>query len=188
MKKVIVSLLLIVLLAGCTNNLMNTPTKKVEELLNNYVTLNKDVLNDLDSTLLSESIMTSEQKDRYRDIIKKQYQHLSYEIKDEVIDGDKATVEVAVTLYDYNKIITEAEDYYNSNQDEFLTDNNNNNDNTDNNIGINKYNDYKLDLLEKAKDKVTYTLNLTLKKVNDEWKLDDLTDVEIQKLHGLYAS
>ena len=71
-----------------------------------------------------------------------------------------------------------SETYYSDNQDEFK-----NGDTMD----IVKYNDYKLDELDKAKDKVTYTLNLTLHKEDDKWVLDDLTDVEISKLHGLYA-
>ena len=72
-----------------------------------------------------------------------------------------------------------SESYYNDNQDEFMGD--------DDTMDIVKYNDYKLDELDKAKDKVTYTLNLTLHKEDDKWVLDDLTDVEISKLHGLYA-
>ena len=43
MKKIIVIVLMLITLTGC-NKLMNTPTKKVEAMLNNYVTLNKDVL------------------------------------------------------------------------------------------------------------------------------------------------
>lgn len=178
MKKIIVIILVLILFTGCGTNLMNTPTKQVETMLNNYITLNEEVLSDLDEILLTETIMSSEQKDRYRDILKSQYQNMSYKIKNETIDGDNATVEVEIEVYDYYKINNESEKYYNDNPDEFLTD-----DKTD----INKYNDYKLDALEKAKDKVTYTLNLTLKKIDDKWVLDDLTDVEISKLHGLYA-
>ena len=132
----------------------------------------------LDNTLLTETIMNNDQKDRYKNILKKQYQNLAYEIKNETIDGDKATVEVEIKVYDYYKINMASETYYSDNQDEFK-----NGDTMD----IVKYNDYKLDELDKAKDKVTYTLNLTLHKEDDKWVLDDLTDVEISKLHGLYA-
>ena len=180
MKKMLIAFIMVLFLTGCNNDLMNTPTKRVETMLNNYVTLDEEVVDDLDNTLLEETVMTNEQKSRYKDILKRQYQNLSYEIKDETIDGDTATVEVEIEVYDYRKIIDEADDYLNDNQDEFFfffgttTD-------------ISKFNDYKLDLLEKAKDKVTYTLNLTLKKVDDKWTLDDLTDTEISKIHGLYA-
>lgn len=178
MKKLIISLFCLFLFTGCSNDLMNTPTKRVETLLNNYITLDSEVIRDLDETLLLETVMTNAQKERYKDILKKQYQHLSYEIKDETIDGDKATVEVEIEVYDYHKIISEAENYLTENPNEFLLDNNN----TD----VSKFNDYKLDKLEDAKDKITYTLNLTLTKENDTWVLDDLTDTEISKIHGLY--
>ena len=180
MKKMLIAFIMVLFLTGCNNDLMNTPTKRVETMLNNYVTLDEEVVDDLDNTLLEETVMTNEQKSRYKDILKRQYQNLSYEIKDEIIDGDTATVEVEINVYDYRKIIDEADDYLNNNQDEFLTEDGTTTD-------ISKFNDYKLDLLEKAKDKVTYTLNLTLKKVDDKWTLDDLTDTEISKIHGLYA-
>ena len=180
MKKMIITFIMVLFLTGCNNDLMNTPTKRVETMLNNYVTLDEEVVDDLDNTLLEETVMTNEQKSRYKDILKRQYQNLSYEIKDETIDGDTATVEVEIEVYDYRKIIDAADDYLNNNQDEFLTEDGTTTD-------ISKFNDYKLDLLEEAKDKVTYTLNLTLKKVDDKWTLDDLTDTEISKIHGLYA-
>ena len=181
MKKVLIALIgAILLVTGCENDLMNTPTKRVETLLNNYVTLDKSVLSDLDETLLTETVMTQEQKDKYKDILKNQYQHLSYEIKEETIDGDNATVEAEIEVYDYKKVIDEAEDYLANNPNEFLMENSEMTD-------VSKFNDYKLEQLKNAKDKVTYTLNLTLKKVDDKWQLDDLTDTEISKIHGLYA-
>ncbi len=172
------SILVLTNLTGCENNLMNTPTKRVETMLNNYITLNSDVLKDLDETLLTDTTMTMEQKDEYRDIIKKLYQNMSYEIKDETIDGELATVETEIEVYNYKKIIDEANTYLQNNQSEFLT--------TGNTIDVEKFNDYKLGELKKAKDKVTYTLNITLKKVDGKWQLDDLTDTEISKLHGMY--
>jgi len=178
MKKLVIFLIVLILFTGCSNDLMNTPTKRVETLMNNYITLNSEVLSDLDKTLLSETVMTNDQKERYKSIIKRQYQHLSYEIKDETIDGDAATVEVQVEVYDYGKAINDANNYLQENSNEFLT--------TEGVMDTEKFNNYKLDNLEKVKDKVTYTLNLTLRKIDDKWTLDDLTDVEINKIHGLY--
>ena len=180
MKKLVIGLIVILFMVGCDNNLMNTPTKRVETLMNNYITLDNDVLDDLDETLLSETIMTEKQKDEYREIIKKQYQNLAYEIKDETIDGNNATVDVEVEVYNYKKIIDEANIYLTNNQSEFL--------NETGGVDVEKFNDYKLRELKNAKDKVTYTLNLTLKKVDDKWTLDNLTDTEISKIHGMYAA
>ena len=95
MKKLLCALLIILFLTGC-NNLMNTPTKKVEYLLSKYQSTDEDVLNQLDETLLTDAILSVEQKDRYKNIIKKQYQDLTYMIKDEAIDGKTAVLEVEI--------------------------------------------------------------------------------------------
>ena len=184
-KKKLLSLILlligsVILITGCETNLMNTPTKRVETMLNNYITLNSDVLDDLDETIVADVSMTESQKNEYRDIIKKLYQNMSYEIKDETIDGELATVEAEIEVYNYKKIIDDTNTYLQNNQKEFLKD--------DNTIDIEKFNDYKLGELKKAKEKVTYTLNLTLRQVDGTWVLDDLTDTEISKIHGMYEA
>lgn len=184
-KKRILSLFLLLigsfmLITGCETNLMNTPTKRVETMLNNYITLNSDVLDDMDETIVADTSMTESQKNEYRDVIKKLYQNMAYEIKNETIDGDIATVEVEIEVYNYKKIIDDANTYLQNNQSEFLT--------SDNAIDIAKFNDYKIAELKKAKDKVTYTLNLTLRIVDGTWTLDNLTDTEISKIHGMYEA
>ena len=184
-NKKFISLILLVLgsfmlITGCETNLMNTPTKRVETMLNNYITLNSSVLDDLDETIVSDTSMTESQKNEYRDVIKKQYQNMSYEIKNETIDGDLATVEVEIEVYNYKKVINDSNTYLQNNQSEFL--------NEDKTINLEKFNDYKIGELKKTKDKVTYTMNLTLTKKDDKWVLDNLTDTEISKIHGMYES
>ena len=180
MKKIIAVILLTLVFTGCGSNLMNTPTKKVEAMLNNYITLDSKVIEDLDETLLTETIMNNDQKEHYKKILKRQYQNLSYTIKDETIDGDKATVEVEIEVYDYATSITESETYLTTNKNEFV-------DKDTNQVDDEKFMDYKLEQLDKVKDKVKYTINFTLVKENDEWKLDDITEIDRQKIHGLYS-
>jgi len=47
--------------------------------------------------------------------------------------------------------------------------------------------DYKLEQMDKVKDKIKYTLHFVLEKKDKEWKLEDITDIDRQKLHGLYS-
>ena len=96
-------------LTGC-DSLMNTPTKRVEALLNSYKMEDKKVLEQLDKVLLSETIMDSSLKERYRNLMLRQYRDLTYKIKNETIDGNNATVEVEIMVYDYNSAIKEVED------------------------------------------------------------------------------
>ena len=51
-----------------------------------------------------------------------------------------------------------------------------------------KYMDYKIEQLQNVKDRVKYTLNLTLTKKDKTWILNDITETDRQKIHGLYNS
>lgn len=179
MKKIIFSILTIMLLftTGC-DQVGNSPTKKVEELMGKYQMLDDDVLDDLNKVVDSEEDLSDKQKERYRNLLKEQYQDLTYTIKNEKIDGENATVETEIEVRDLTRAIKESEDYLNSHEDEFLGD--------DGKYSKEKYTDYKLDKMEEAKDRVKYTLELTLTKVDDEWELDNLTETERQKIHGIY--
>lgn len=177
-KKIILMVTILFLVVGC-GNMMNTPTKKVEEFLSKYQTQDKSVLEQLDDVIKEAGNLVDDQKDTYRDLMKKQYQNLSYKIKDETEDGDNATVQVEIEVYDYGKAISEAETYLTTNREEFL-------DEDEKEIDSKKFLDYKIKQMKDVKDKVKYTINFTLTKVDDKWKLDDISDIDRQKLHGLY--
>ena len=179
MKKIIVSVLALFLLVGC-GNMMNTPTKKVEEFLSKYQTMDEKVLSQLDEVIDSAGTMSKDQKEKYRELMKKQYKNLSYKIDDETEDGDHATVKVEIEVYDYATAITEAETYLRTHPDEFINEETNQTDDT-------KFMDYKLDQMDDVKEKIKYTINFTLTKNKDNWELDDITDIDRQKLHGLYS-
>ncbi len=179
MKKILIyfsCIVAVILLSGCS--MENTPTKRVENFLNSYTSQDNTVLNQLKDMINSDTMMDNNQKNIYSDIMKRQYKDMTYEIKDETIDGNNATVDVEIEVYNYKKVIDDVNNYLENNQSEFLDETNT--------VNIEKFNDYKLQELKNAKDKVTYTLNLTLKKVNDKWTLDNLTDTEISKIHGMY--
>ena len=100
MKKMLLVLLGIILLTGC-NNLMNTPTKKVEYLLSKYQHNDEDVIKQLGDTLLMDTVLDNNQRNRYEKIMKRQYSDLTYTIKNEAIDGKTAIVEVEIEVYDF---------------------------------------------------------------------------------------
>ena len=134
---------------------------------------------------------------------------MTYTIKDEVIDGDTATVTTEIEVYDYYKINKDAEDYYNKNPDEFksvtgngIVDDTKNaaenviegakdavEDTKDAVTGTtsdSKYVEYRLEKLKNAKDRVKYTIDFKLTKVDNIWTLNDIDDTTRQKIHGLY--
>jgi hypothetical protein len=46
--------------------------------------------------------------------------------------------------------------------------------------------DYKLEKLQATTSRRKYTMDLTLTKIDNNWRLDNLLDEELQKIHGLY--
>ena len=177
MKKILLVISMLLLLVGC-ESVMNNPTKRVESFLNKYQTMDSEVLKQLDDTLNNEVDLTDTQKENYRDIMKKQYQNLTYTIKDEEVDGDEATVKVEIEVYDFNKAMSDADDYLLAHQDEFTDDNNN--------ISNEKFMDYKIEQMRKMTEKVKYTIEFNLTKVDSKWQLNDVDEITRQKIHGIY--
>ena len=179
MKKILSIISVLLIMTGCSlTDMDNTPTKQVETYLNNYQTLDSNVLTELDSIVNNEELFDEDQKTTYRDILKKHYQDLTYTVKEETVNGDRATVEVEIEVTDYTKAIKEAEAYKSTNESDLLDEN-----------GVfddTRFNTYKLDLLKSSKDRVKYTIYFSLTKTNDKWMLDQLTNTEQEKLLGIY--
>ena len=51
---------------------------------------------------------------------------------------------------------------------------------------VSKYFTYKIRKLLDTTDTVNYTLTLNLKKNDDKWEIEPLTNEELMKLHGTY--
>ena len=180
MKRFLFIVSAVILLAGCSfgTSMDNTPTKQVERYLNDYQTLSSNVLSELDSIVDQETMFDEDQKTTYRDILKKHYQDLTYTIKEETVNGDKATVEAEIEVNDYTKALKEAESYKTTNVNEF---------NDENNIfDQSRFNNYKLSKLKDNKERVKYTIYFSLTKIDGDWTLDSLTETEQQKILGIY--
>lgn len=174
MKKILIVIMFMLLLSGCSLgvDMTNTPTRQVEAYLDSYQKLDDNVLNDLD-TLIEDTEYTIEQKAQYREIMKKHYSNLSYEIKNETIDGDKATVETEIEVNDYSHVLSEEikkEDYQDA----------------EGNYDPVKYFDYQLDKIEASTAKVKYTIIFNLTKKDNNWVIDSLDEESMEKIHGIY--
>ena len=176
MKKILMFLIPIFFI-GC-GTMSSTPTKKVETFMASYQTLDDKVIEQLEETANAETKFNDEQKREYIALMKQHYQDLTYKIKDEVIDGDEATVVVEIEVTDYTKAMDDAEVYLNEHKEEFNDDNNE--------YDETSFTTYRLNLLKEAKDKIKYTLNIYLTKVDNEWQINDLTNIDRMKIQGMY--
>ena len=144
----------IISLTAC--HLANTPTSIVEDYLTKYQKLDKDVEKEINDVVENSAVDDSD-KERYKKVIEKGYQNLTYKIKDEKIDGNLATVEVQIEVLDYKKIV-------------------NNSDITT-----------RIDELEKASENINYTINFELSKDDSgNWILNTLSDSDLKKIQGMY--
>lgn len=162
MKKILLILISFTLLAGCS--LGNTPTSRVEEYLTKYQMLNQDI--DINYTNLTpDTNLNQNIKEDYEEVIKKQYKNLSYEVKDETIDGDTAIVSVQIEVMNYKQAINKYD------QSEYES---------------TKYHELVLDELNNTKEMITYTINFTLtKQKNETWVIDPLNEEIKEKLLGI---
>lgn len=164
-KKIWLLVLFTFLLVGC--QMGNTPTSKVEALFGKYQKVDSDISLGIDN-VLKEQNLTEAHQQRYRKLLENQYKNLTYEIKDELIDGDKAAVLTEIEVTDYKKAISDLS--------------------FDSSIYTKEsYDEEKLNRLEKAKDKVKYTLEIKLTKDSDgNWKVDALSLEQMKKIQGMY--
>ena len=143
-----------------------------------YILLQYHYLNKYDKTYsivkLADTGMDSnrDNNDEYKDIIKSNYQKMTYKVKNEEIDGDNAVVTVEIDVIDYTKGLDEIDNYYNENSDEFNDDN--------------SFDKYRLDKFKEIKDKTTYTIDFTLTRINKKWNLDNPTSDIRNKISGMY--
>ena len=170
MKKILIVICLF-LLCGCESS---TPTKEVETYLNRYQTNPEDYVN---TTLIDISKYSDSQKKEYETIIKNHFQNLEYTIKEEVINANKARVKTEITVYDYSRKINDALNYKSEHVDEFM----------DNEYyNESKFIDYKLSKIKNDLEKIKYTLEITLTKIDGKWYVDELSKDYKEKIYGIY--
>lgn len=163
MKKIFLLIIVVFILVGCQLN--NNPTSKVEELLGKYQGLDKSI--DYNYIDLSSNIdLNANLSFQYEELIKRQYRNLSYDIKDEVINGDAATVSVEIEVFDYKSVLSQ----YDLNE-----------------VRSDEVHQNIIDKLKKVNKKIVYTVDFFVTRdQNDEWLLVNLTTGQNQKLLGIY--
>ena len=177
-KILLISLVAFVfLLTGCASS-DETPSKAVENFLSKYQSMDQEVLTQLDEIVSNDETLTDDARLEYKSLMERQYQNLSYKIKNEKIEKDTAEVDVEIEVFDYENAIDKAKEYYDENKDEFTDDNGS--------IDDSKYMDYKIKEMKNVADKKKEEITFIVKKEDGLWKVQNLSQSDIQKIHGLY--
>jgi len=173
--KIVIIGLCLVILSGCGKR---SASQTVSDFLGQYQNLSASVLTDLE-TVISKENFTNDQKNKYRDVLKKQYQDLRYEIVSENYNGDQAIVEAKIIVYDFYKTQSDASIYLTTHINEF--------ENEEGSYDNSKCLDYKLEQLKNNNVTVEYTIEFNLEKNdNDEWEVQEMSNEDLEKIHGIY--
>ena len=177
-KKISVVLFAIMLLTGCSCSINdNKPEEAVETFFEKYRAKDDNIIEQLKQTIENEDL-TDNQKERYQELMEKQYDQFAYVIKDVKEENNEATATVELTVLNYRSAILKAEEELKNNPDKFNDD--------EGNFQEEKYMDYKIEKMNEVTDTTTHTIELSLTKQNGIWDVDQLSSDDISKLHGLY--
>ena len=177
MKKILL-FLTILLLVGCEKDLNNTPTKRVEVFLSNYQSLSEEVEGKIIADADEMPELTGTQREDYINLWKKHFQGMTYEIKDEKIDGHDATVTATIEVTDYSETLKNVNNALSNTPEMFQ-------DELGNHSFI-LYNDYRINALKETTERIKYTIEFKLKKVKRKWILQELSTEDEQKMTGMY--
>ena len=161
--KVLIIILFILISVGCGDAAI--------EYLELYRNKDKVVLDELHE-YVNEEDLTEDQKEKYYDVLKKEYSTLMYEVEHEQYDGNVAYITFKITVIDLYKAQKEAAEYFNEHQDEFYD--------------KKKYTNYKLDKMMEEMDTISYTIDIKVEKEGDDWKVVQLSNENLEKIHGIY--
>ena len=161
MKKYLVFFLCILCLVGCTNK---SSKEAVIEYLEKYRNFTAEIEESLMKDLESVN-WTKEQKEKYILLMKKQFVNLKYKIKEEIYNGEEATVLVDITVYNYHNSKREAL----KEQDESQN-----------------YIDKVLEKMNNETHTIKYTLVFKTNYKEGVWVLEQPSEETLKKIEGIY--
>ena len=178
MKKILIVLFVVFFFTGCSLLEDNSkPEEAVDMFFEKYRTLDDDIISQLKDVIDGEDLEDSS-KEKYQELMEKQYDQFAYVIKDIKQDDTSAVATIELTVLNYRSAVLEAEQELKNNPENFNDE--------QGNFSEKKYMEYKIDKMDKVTDTTTHTIELTMIKENGMWKIDQMTSDDISKLHGLY--
>lgn len=153
----------------------DSPVDLVNQYMKRYQNLDSQVVNDIVYDF--DDSLTEKQQEQYVEIMKRQYENLTYEISESEINGTDAIITVQFEVYDLSSAMSQADSYVEVYHDKFVE-----NDEFDVYSAI----DYKLQFLISYNERITYSVKFAFYKENRQWKLTDLSESDLKKIRGTY--
>lgn len=177
-KKILIVLCAILLFTGCSCSMNdNKPEEAVETFFEKYRAKDDNIITQLKETIENEDL-TDDSKEKYQELMEKQYDQFAYVIKDTKEENNTATVTTEITVLNYRSAILKAEEELKNHPEKFNDD--------EGNFSEEKYMNYKIEKMQEVTDTTTHTIDLSLTKEAGIWTVDQLSSDDISKLHGLY--
>lgn len=180
MKKILFGIILLLFITGCETKMMNTPSEVVTDWMTHHQERDDSVVKELDDWLDKQEL-DDESKSNFKTALEKQYQNLSYEVLEEDINEDKATVVVEIEVLDYYSSFAKSREYFEKHLEEFYEKVPEEPINNSKELKT-----YQISELENVEDKTKYQITFDLTKDNNNWKLDDTKEDIFMKMYGLY--
>lgn len=180
MKKILLGLILLLFITGCEMKMNETPSEAVVDWMTYHQERNDSVIEELNNWL-DKNGYDGDMKNNYKFVLEKQYQNLSYEILEEDINDDEASVVVEIEVLDYNSSLEKSREYFEGHLEEFFE--------TIPDTPINdskELKEYQISELANVEDKVKYQITFDLTKEKNNWVIDDSDEVIFKKMYGLY--
>lgn len=177
-RKIGILLLLVgvVLMVGCGNKM--TAKEAVRDYLEMYVTLDSQVIDQLNEFVDKEEL-SNEQKNVYKEILRKEYSSLTYTLSDsEKVEDDISYVNAKIKVIDLYRAQKDALDYFSNHKEEFNDD--------AGNYDKSKFLDYKLLKMKEATDTTSYEIRFKVVKDGNNWEVSQLSNDDLEKIHGVY--
>ena len=154
----------------------SSPAGITKEYFEKYKKEDKDIVNNITYEFSDE--LSNDQLKRYKEIIKKQYRTLGYNIIDEIKGENDCTITVEFTIKDLKSTYEKANTYIEAHRDKFTKDGE-----FSNKMAI----DYKLEQMEKAVDIVEYKILIDFYKDDkNKWNMRDLSSTDLKKIAGVF--
>ena len=155
----------------------SSPEGLIKSYFQRYTKEDRDLVKNI--TYPYSDKLSTNQKKRYDEIIKKHYRSFSYFIADQNVLENDATMTIEFSVIDLKSAYDKANSYVEAYKDKFMNDKKE--------FDVSKAVDYKLEQLEDARDTVDYSIIVTFYKDKlGKWVMNDLSEADLSKIDGTF--